>query len=108
MASLDIFSFPKSRRYLSDAVLPLGILFIVAMMVLPLPTILLDIFFSLNILFISLGVDGGHSHVSSVGFFKLPSAFIGGHGIAPCPERRVDKDRLGRRSHRYGCCRSGD
>ncbi|MGA0371496.1 MAG: flagellar biosynthesis protein FlhA, partial [Paracoccaceae bacterium] len=29
---------------------PLGILFIVAMMVLPLPTILLDIFFSLNIL----------------------------------------------------------
>ena len=50
MASLDIFSFSKSRRYLSDAVLPLGILFIVAMMVLPLPTILLDIFFSLNIL----------------------------------------------------------
>ena len=50
MASLDIFNFSKSRRYLSDAVLPLGILFIVAMMVLPLPTILLDIFFSLNIL----------------------------------------------------------
>ncbi len=50
MASLDIFSFEKSRRYLSDSVLPLGILFIVAMMVLPLPTILLDIFFSLNIL----------------------------------------------------------
>ena len=50
MASLDIFSVSKSRRYLSDAVLPLGILFIVAMMVLPLPTILLDIFFSLNIL----------------------------------------------------------
>jgi flagellar biosynthesis protein FlhA len=53
MASLDTFSFSKSRRYLSDAVLPLGILFIVAMMVLPLPTILLDIFFSLNI-FLSL------------------------------------------------------
>ncbi|MGB1095853.1 MAG: FHIPEP family type III secretion protein, partial [Paracoccaceae bacterium] len=50
MASLDTFNFAKSRRYLSDAVLPLGILFIVAMMVLPLPTILLDIFFSLNIL----------------------------------------------------------
>ena len=50
MASLDTISFSKSRRYLSDAVLPLGILFIVAMMVLPLPTILLDIFFSLNIL----------------------------------------------------------
>ena len=50
MASLDAISFSKSRRYLSDAVLPLGILFIVAMMVLPLPTILLDIFFSLNIL----------------------------------------------------------
>ena len=53
MASLDTFNFAKSRRYLSDAVLPLGILFIVAMMVLPLPTILLDIFFSLNI-FLSL------------------------------------------------------
>jgi flagellar biosynthesis protein FlhA len=53
MASLDTISFSKSRRYLSDAVLPLGILFIVAMMVLPLPTILLDIFFSLNI-FLSL------------------------------------------------------
>ena len=50
MASLETFNFAKSRRYLSDAVLPLGILFIVAMMVLPLPTILLDIFFSLNIL----------------------------------------------------------
>ena len=50
MASLDTISFSKSRRYLSDAVLPLGILFIVAMMVLPLPTILLDIFFSINIL----------------------------------------------------------
>ena len=50
MASLDTISFSKSRRYLSDAVLPLGILFIVAMMILPLPTILLDIFFSLNIL----------------------------------------------------------
>ena len=53
MASLDAFTFTKSRRYLGDAVLPLGILFIVAMMVLPLPTILLDIFFSLNI-FLSL------------------------------------------------------
>ncbi len=53
MASLDAFSFSKSRRFLSDSVLPLGILFIVAMMVLPLPTILLDIFFSLNI-FLSL------------------------------------------------------
>ena len=53
MASLDAFSFSKSRRYLSDSVLPLGILFIVAMMILPLPTILLDIFFSLNI-FLSL------------------------------------------------------
>ena len=50
MANLDALNFSKSRRYLSDAVLPLGILFIVAMMVLPLPTILLDIFFSLNIL----------------------------------------------------------
>ena len=50
MASLETFNFAKSRRHLSDAVLPLGILFIVAMMVLPLPTILLDIFFSLNIL----------------------------------------------------------
>ena len=50
MASLDTISFSKSRRYLSDAVLPLGILFIVAMMILPLPTILLDIFFSINIL----------------------------------------------------------
>ncbi len=53
MASIDAFNFSKTRRYLSDAVLPLGILFIVAMMVLPLPTILLDIFFSLNI-FLSL------------------------------------------------------
>ena len=50
MAVLDSFDFSKSRRYVSDAILPLGILFVVAMMVLPLPTILLDIFFSLNIL----------------------------------------------------------
>ena len=50
MASIDSFKIANSKRYLSDSVLPLGILFIVAMMVLPLPTILLDIFFSLNIL----------------------------------------------------------
>ena len=50
MANLDTFGFSWSRRYLSDAVLPLGILFIVAMMVLPLPTVMLDIFFSFNIL----------------------------------------------------------
>jgi len=50
VANLEAFGFSWSRRYLSDAVLPLGILFIVAMMVLPLPTILLDIFFSFNIL----------------------------------------------------------
>ena len=50
MANLETFGFSWSRRYLSDSVLPLGILFIVAMMVLPLPTVLLDIFFSFNIL----------------------------------------------------------
>ena len=50
MAALDNFIFRKTRQYMTDSVLPLGILFIVAMMVLPLPTILLDIFFSVNIL----------------------------------------------------------
>ena len=50
MATIDSFTLANSKRYLSDSVLPLGILFIVAMMVLPLPTVLLDIFFSLNIL----------------------------------------------------------
>ena len=50
MANLETFGIAWSRRYLSDAVLPLGILFIVAMMVLPLPTVVLDIFFSFNIL----------------------------------------------------------
>ena len=50
MATIDSFTLAISKRYLSDSVLPLGILFIVAMMVLPLPTVLLDIFFSLNIL----------------------------------------------------------
>ncbi len=50
MAVLDSFTFAKSRKYATDAVLPIGILFIVAMMVLPLPTILLDLFFTVNIL----------------------------------------------------------
>lgn len=50
MAALDSFSFAKSRKYATDAVLPVGILFIVAMMVLPLPTFLLDLFFTVNIL----------------------------------------------------------
>ena len=50
MATIDSFTLANSKRYLSDSVLPLGILFIVAMMILPLPTVLLDIFFSLNIL----------------------------------------------------------
>ena len=50
MAVLDSFTFAKSRKYAIDAVLPIGILFIVAMMVLPLPTILLDLFFTINIL----------------------------------------------------------
>ena len=46
MAALDSFTLTKSRKYVSDSVLPMGILFIVAMMVLPLPTILLDLFFT--------------------------------------------------------------
>jgi flagellar biosynthesis protein FlhA len=50
MAVLDSFTFAKSRKYATDAVLPIGILFIVSMMVLPLPTILLDLFFTVNIL----------------------------------------------------------
>ena len=50
MAVLDSFTFAKSRKYATDAVLPIGILFIVAMMILPLPTILLDLFFTINIL----------------------------------------------------------
>jgi flagellar biosynthesis protein FlhA len=50
MAVLDSFTFAKSRKYATDAVLPIGILFIVAMMILPLPTILLDVFFTVNIL----------------------------------------------------------
>ena len=43
MANLETFGIAWSRRYVSDAVLPLGILFIVAMMVLPLPTVVLDL-----------------------------------------------------------------
>ncbi|MDA9989415.1 flagellar biosynthesis protein FlhA [Paracoccaceae bacterium] len=50
MAVLDSFTFAKSRKYATDAILPIGILFIVAMMILPLPTILLDVFFTVNIL----------------------------------------------------------
>lgn len=50
MTVLDSFTFAKSRKYATDAILPIGILFIVAMMILPLPTILLDVFFTVNIL----------------------------------------------------------
>ena len=50
MALIETYKINSLRRYLSDSVMPLGILVIVAMMVLPLPTILLDVFFSFNIL----------------------------------------------------------
>ena len=50
MAFIETFKINSLRRYLSDSVMPLGILVIVAMMVLPLPTFLLDVFFSFNIL----------------------------------------------------------
>ncbi len=50
MALIETFKINSLRRYLSDSVIPLGILVIVAMMVLPLPTFLLDVFFSFNIL----------------------------------------------------------
>ena len=50
MALIETFKINSLRRYLSDSVMPLGILVIVAMMVLPLPTFLLDVFFSFNIL----------------------------------------------------------
>ncbi len=50
MALIETFKINWLRRYLSDSVIPLGILVIVAMMVLPLPTFLLDVFFSFNIL----------------------------------------------------------
>ena len=49
-ALIETFKINSLRRYLSDSVIPLGILVIVAMMVLPLPTFLLDVFFSFNIL----------------------------------------------------------
>ena len=50
MALIETIKINSLRRYLSDSVIPLGILVIVAMMVLPLPTFLLDVFFSFNIL----------------------------------------------------------
>ena len=50
MALIETYKINSLRRYLSDSIMPLGILVIVAMMVLPLPTILLDVFFSFNIL----------------------------------------------------------
>jgi len=50
VALIETFKINSLRRYLSDSVIPLGILVIVAMMVLPLPTFLLDVFFSFNIL----------------------------------------------------------
>ena len=50
MALIETFKINSLRRYLSDSVMPLGILVIVAMMVLPLQTFLLDVFFSFNIL----------------------------------------------------------
>ena len=50
MALIETFKINSLRRYLSDSVMPLGILVIVAMLVLPLPTFLLDVFFSFNIL----------------------------------------------------------
>jgi len=50
VALIETFKINSLRRYLSDSVMPLGILVIVAMMVLPLPTFLLDVFFSFNIL----------------------------------------------------------
>ena len=50
MALIETFKINSLRRSLSDSVMPLGILVIVAMMVLPLPTFLLDVFFSFNIL----------------------------------------------------------
>ena len=38
------------QSWLGGSILPLGILIVVAMMVLPIPPMLLDVFFSLNIL----------------------------------------------------------
>ena len=44
------FSLSKVRDSVTGSVLPVGILILIAMMVLPLPTVLLDMFFVLNIL----------------------------------------------------------
>ncbi len=49
-AVLQRLNLPNLRSALSGSVLPAGILILVAMMVLPLPSILLDVFFVTNIL----------------------------------------------------------
>ena len=54
--------------------MPIGILALVAMMVLPIPVILLDTFFVSNIPVFN--ADGCHQHSETVGLFVFPSLVL--------------------------------
>jgi flagellar biosynthesis component FlhA len=56
-----------SGRQLTALAAPLLIVMILAMMVLPLPAILLDLLFTFNIALSMHGAAGGHEHLAAAG-----------------------------------------
>ena len=68
--TLQRLGLENYRPLLKGLVMPIGILALVAMMVLPLPVVLLDTFFvSPSVV---AGADGRHQHAAPTGFFLLP------------------------------------
>ncbi len=64
---------------------PFMLMLMLGMMTLPVPTLLLDIFFTFNIALAI--INGEHLCRTPAGFCHLSQCITGGHLIAPGPER---------------------
>ena len=86
--TLTRFGSGNAAGFLSTLVMPIGILILVAMMVLPLPSFLL---YNQSSGFTS-GVDGGYAHLSPARFLQFSDLVIDCHRSSSWPERGFNAD----------------
>jgi flagellar biosynthesis component FlhA len=93
------------RLNLRQMLAPLLIILILSMMVLPLPTFVLDVFFTFNIAISIMGAAGGDVHHEAARLRDFPHGIVGDHLAAAVAERRFDAGCPVARAHGSGCCR---
>jgi hypothetical protein len=102
--ALQNFLVRFGQRQLAGPVL---ILLILAMMVLPLPPFVLDLFFTFNIAISVIVMLVAMSVVKPLDFSVFPDRAAGDHAAAPVAERGLDAGRPARRTYGSRGCRAG-